>query len=428
MLSSTTPATAGPQVSLATGQRSLGDRSLTYPLWPVLTSGCPATATAELVYPLEIDYDYTPAVRELFDRTDVPPDMQYWAPLLPPLDPELRLGIGGTPLLDGEWLSPAGPDLPVYLKDESRNLTWSHKDRLNMCTISAASLSGAPGVVVASSGNHGASAAALAARAGLACVVIASEGVPPVVHAFMSAYGATVLTVPREARWGVMNDIVDRLGFHPVSNLTVTHTGHPFGPEGYKTIAYELFLQLNGTVPAAVFVPTGYAELLYGVWRGFTELETLGLVRGRPRLFSCEPAARGPLAAALAAGLPATTVDAAPTDSYAIGTTSGGYRGVVAISESGGKALLVDDAEVRSAARDLAGGGVWQEMSGAASVAGLRQALAAGERFDGPVVCLCTSSGFKDKILAHTQPDLVDPGWSSIRERLRSRGIVSLDN
>ena len=416
------PVLADSQVSLATGQRSLGDRGITYPLWPVLTAGCPVTATDQLVYPLEVVYDYAPEVLGLFDRTDVPSDLQYWAPLLPPLDPALRIGIGGTPLLDGSAL--CDTDVPVLLKDESRNLTWSHKDRLNVCTISAASLSGAPGVVVASSGNHGASAAALAARAGLDCVVIASAGVPPAVHAFMSAYGATVITVPREARWGVMNDIVDRLGFHPVSNLTVTHTGHPFGPEGYKTIAYELFLQLDRTVPAAVFVPTGYAELLYGVWRGFTELLELGLADDRPRLFSCEPAARGPLAAALAAGLPATSVDAKPTDSYAIGTTNGGYRGTLAVTESGGSALLVDDDEVRTAAADLAANGMWQEMSGAASVAGLRRATASGERFDGPVVCLCTSSGFKNKTLAHTEPAVVDPEWTAVREHLRVRGIA----
>ena len=40
--------------------------------------------------------------------------------------------------------------------------------------------------------------------------------------------------------------------YHPVSNLTPTHTGHAFGSEGYKTIAYELYQELG--VPAGVVV------------------------------------------------------------------------------------------------------------------------------------------------------------------------------
>ena len=45
-------------ISLATAQRSLGDMTVTYPLFPPLVEGCPRTSTAELQYPLVIDYDY----------------------------------------------------------------------------------------------------------------------------------------------------------------------------------------------------------------------------------------------------------------------------------------------------------------------------------------------------------------------------------
>jgi threonine synthase len=43
--------------SLATAQRSLGDPAIVYPLFPPLTAGCPATSTAAVAYPLEVDYD-----------------------------------------------------------------------------------------------------------------------------------------------------------------------------------------------------------------------------------------------------------------------------------------------------------------------------------------------------------------------------------
>ncbi|WP_240777543.1 threonine synthase [Nonomuraea basaltis] len=381
--------------SLATGQRSLGDRSTDFPLFPPLTRGCPKTSTDEIAYPLEVVYDYARVDRSLFDQ-EPGTDIARWSPLLPPLEAP-TLGEGGTPLVEFDG---------IYVKDESRNPTWSHKDRLNRVTVSAAVAAGAPGVVVASSGNHGASAAAYAARAGLPAIVLTSAGAPPAVQAFVRAYGGRVVSVPVEARWPLLREVVDRLGYHPVSNQTVTHTGHPFGPEGYKTIAYELFLQL-GAVPAAVFAPTGYAELLYGVWKGFTELRLLGLADAAPRMFSCETAAGGPHARALATGAPAAIVDLGPSDAYGIAGTVGGHRGVLAVRESGGEGVLVTDEEMRRAQGELARQGMWQELSGAAGLAGYRRLR---RDFDGPVVCIATSSGFKDLgVGAEGFPALDDP-------------------
>ncbi len=405
--------------SLATGQRSLGDPRIEYPLWPPLTAGCPRTSTATVAYPLEIAYDYGSAPDDLF-ATPPASDLARWAPLLPPLLPGGGLGEGATPLLVAPRLADwAGFDGELYIKDESRNPTWSHKDRLNRAAVSAAALSGAPGIVVASSGNHGAAAAAYAARAGLPCVVVASAGAPPAVVSFLAAYGAAVVAVPSEARWPILRAIVEEFGFQPVSNRTVTHTGHPFGPEGYKTIAYELFLQLGRRVPAAVFVPTGYAELLYGLWKGFRELGTLGLTEAAPAIVACEPPARAPLARALAAGLPATEVPATPTDAYGVAVTVSGYRGIVALRESDGWPELVDDAAAREAQRALAHEGVWQELSGAVGLAGLRAAIRAGRTFAGPVVCIGTSSGFKDRGVGEGAFPALAPEWPAVRDYLR---------
>ncbi|KAB8190676.1 pyridoxal-phosphate dependent enzyme [Nonomuraea phyllanthi] len=367
--------------SLALRQRSLGDPVIEFPLFPPLTRGCPETSTGEIAYPLDVTYDYARVDTRLFEQ-EPGADIARWSPLLPPLEAP-TLGEGGTPLVEFDG---------VHIKDESRNPTWSHKDRLNRVAVSAAVAAGAPGVVVASSGNHGASAAAYAARAGLPAIVLTSADSPPAAQSFVRAYGATVMSVPVEKRWPLLREVVDRLGYHPVSNQTVTHTGHPFGPEGYKTIAYELFLQL-GRVPAAVFTPTGYAELLYGVWKGFVELRLLGLAASVPRMFSCETAAGGPHARALATGAPAAIVELGASDAYGIAGPVGGHRGVVAVRDSGGEALLVSDDELRLAQRDLARQGLWQELSGAAGLAGYRRL---GQDFDGPVVCVATSSGFKD--------------------------------
>jgi threonine synthase len=407
--------------SLAVAQRSLGDPAREFPLLPVLTTGCPVTSDAEMQYPLEIAFDYARVPQTLFDQAPLP-GLERWAPLLPPLAAGLSMAEGGTPLHDvSDRVAWEGGQGPLLVKDETRNPTWSHKDRLNLCTVSAAIASGAPGIVVSSSGNHGAAAAAYAARAELPCIVLTSDTAPPAVQSFLLAYGAAVIAVPAAARWPLMRQIVERFGFHPVSNLTAAHTGHPYGPEGYKTIAYELFLQLDRQVPAAVFVPTGYAELLYGVWKGFHELRLLGVTSDEPRLIACEPAARAPLAKALAEGRPAAEVPAAPTDALAIAVTVSGYRGVVAIQQSGGAARQVSDAEMAAAQTLLARAGLWVEIPAAAGLAAARQAASEGERFAGPVVVIATSSGFKDVSVGHEAVPVVAPDWPAVAEMLRTR-------
>ncbi|WP_270933330.1 threonine synthase [Falsiroseomonas oryzae] len=363
-------------------------------------------------WPLGIGYDLARVDPALFDQAPGP-GLDRWQPLLPPLAPGLSMGEGGTPLIDApamaEWLGL--PRDALLLKDESRNPTHSHKDRLNLCTVSAALAVGAPGICVASSGNHGLAAAAYAARAGLPAVVVTGAGGQPAFRAWWRALGAEVLTVAPEQRWPLLNRIVAETGFHPVSNLTRFHTGHPFGPEGYKTIAYELFLQLGRAAPAMVVVPTGYGEMLYGIHKGFQELRALGLLDRTPRIVSAEPAVRGPLARALAGNLPAVEVAPAPGRAAGIMCTVNSWRGVVAVRDSGGLGLTAREESIAEARTRLATSGSWQEYSGVAGLAALREALADGRLAapaDGPVVVLLTSAGIKDiqaEDLAPLAPD-----------------------
>lgn len=413
--------------SLATGQRSLKAPEITYPLWPPLTEGCPETSTENVQYPLEVTYDYEAVSHSLFERPPEP-GLERWAPLLPPLAPQLGAGEGATPLVEvpgvAEWLE---GDAELYVKDESHNPTWSQKDRLNRLTVSAAVRASSAGVVASSSGNHGAAAAAYAARAGLPCVVLTSPETPPSMQGFLRAYGAAVLAVEDwEARAAAVDRLADDHDFHPVTSRTPVHTGHPYGPEGYKTIAYETFLQLDRRVPGTVFVPTAHAELLFGIWKGFRELRELGVAETTPRMIACEPAVRGPLARALARDEEIATVEPEPTDAHSIGATKSTLRGRLAVEESGGAAVGVTEAGLDEAGRRLARDGLWQETSGAAGVAGVRAAIDEEIEIEEPVVCIATSSGFKDGE-GWTAPE-VDDEWPAIRDGLETAYEIGLDN
>lgn len=382
--------------SAATGQRSLGDPSLLFPLHPPLLRGCPRTSNAEMQFPLEIDFDYAKVAPTFLNQPPLP-GLERWAPLLPPLVPELSLGEGGTALVPSERLGRwAGCNGPLWLKDESRNPTWSHKDRLNYCIVSLALAIGAPGIAVASTGNHGASAAAYARRAGLRCIVISTPGAQPAFEHFQSALGSEFILVSRDERWPALNRIIDETGFLPASNLTQFHTGNPFGPEGYKTIAYELFQQLGGRIPGTVALPTGYGETLFGVAKGFRELKLLGLSDSVPRMMSAEPAVRAPLARAMARNVAAAEVNGPPSLAAGIACTVSSYRAVVALRGSDGRALTFAEDTLVEANKALAHEGFWQEYSGAAALAALREARQRGESISEPVVVVLTSTGLKD--------------------------------
>ncbi len=382
--------------SAAIGQRSLGDPSLLWPLDPPLLRGCPRTSTPEMQYPLEIDFDYGNVAKDIFRQPPLP-GLYRWAPLLPPLAAGLSLGEGGTALVEsdamGRW---AGLQGPIWLKDESRNPTWSHKDRLNYCIVSTALANGARGIAVASSGNHGASAAAYARRAGLRCVVISTAGAQSTFEHFQAALGSDFLLVPPDERWPTLNRIVDETGFMPASNLTRFHTGNPFGPEGYKTIAYEIFSQLGGRVPGTVVLPTGYGELLFGVAKGFRELKSMGMSDAIPQIVSAEPAVRAPLAHAMSRNVAAAEVAGPASLAAGIACTVSSYRAVVALRATRGRPLTFHEEVVAEAARALAQQGLWQEYSGVAGLAALREASERGEVFAEPVVTVLTSTGLKE--------------------------------
>ncbi len=393
-----------------------------YPLYPPIVGGCPNCATDSFKAPLELVYDDPPNLNWL--PINALPGIERYAPLLPPLAQGLSMGEGGTPLVrfPAERLESG---LEVWIKDESRNPTWSHKDRLNLAVVSAALKVKARGVVAASSGNHGASTAAYSARAGLPGVILTTPR-PPAIAGFLQAYGQLVVAVPTiETRWELMTRLVEEYGFHPASNQTIPPTNHPFGAESYKTIAYELFLQMADRPPEAVFVPVGFAELIFGIYKGFAELHRYGLIEKLPKMIACEPAAGGPLKRAIEQDKPSVTVEPKESVAYSIAVSANSYRGVVAVRGSNGMAVSVTEDEIRQAQYALARTGLWVEKSSAVAFAGALHATQLG-LWKGPLACIHTSSGFKDADLGQQPVQMIDGSWESlIKELIKKDYLVN---
>src|SRR6476660_3193721 len=129
---------------------------------------CPACRTRGAPANLTVAYAARPGEglgQDALQRRD---SMWRWDAFLHATAAEaVSLGEGNTPLLPAPSLGLGD----VWIKDESRNPTWSFKDRLGSGALTMARRFGARVIASSSSGNAGASAAAFAAKAGLPCVV-----------------------------------------------------------------------------------------------------------------------------------------------------------------------------------------------------------------------------------------------------------------
>ena len=311
----------------------------------------------------------------------------------------VSLGEGATPLVHLERLGKRFGLSRLFVKDESRNPTWSYKDRLCAVAVSHAVATGARVITISSTGNHGASTAAYAARAGLPCVIFTLASVPETMKTLMQAYGAAVVACPTsESRWQLMREGIEGRGWYPTSGFVMPPIGsNPYGIEGYKTIAWEIAEDLGWTTPGVVVMPSAYSDGLYGVWKGWTELQALGLVKDVPRMIAAEPF--GPLASALERGLEAPErVPAGTSVAFSIASPYGTWQGLAALKESGGSGVRITDEGVFEAQRALGREeGLFVEPSSATSLTAVMQ-LAGRKALDPEqtIVVVLTSGGLKD--------------------------------
>ena len=263
---------------------------------------CPACRQARAPANLTVAYDSPPgegAVRDAPLRR--PASMWRWDSFLPAAAADaVSLGEGNTPLLPAPALGLGD----VWIKDESRNPTWSFKDRLASGALTMAKRFGAKVIASSSSGNAGAAAAAYAAKAGLPCVVFTFLGAAPPLVAQMRAYGAMVVAVENKAdRWRLQSAGVREFGWYPTSPFFGPVVGsNPYGMEGYKTIAFEIAEAFDWQPPDWCVLPVCYGDALFGMWKGFEELKALGWIDRIPRLVAAEVS--GSIAAAMASGEP----------------------------------------------------------------------------------------------------------------------------
>jgi threonine synthase len=270
--------------------------------------------------------------------------------------------------------------------------------------ISKAVEAGSKAVVCASTGNTSASAAAYAAKAGLACAVLLPAGkVATGKLAQAVAHGARLLQV--DGNFDQALDAARELA--DGAPVTLVNSVNPFRLEGQKTLAFEVCDAL-GRAPDYHLLPVGNAGNISSHWMGFGEYLRDGVIHEPPRLFGFQAAGAAPIVEGHPIADPTTIATA-----IRIGNPASWEKAVAAATESEGGILAVSDREILSAYRRVAReDGLFAELASAASIAGLLLLSAAGRLDAGStVVCVLTGHGLKepDWAIAGSPPPVTIP-------------------
>lgn len=308
------------------------------------------------------------------------------------------LGEGGTPLIQVPRLAENLGIAAFYLKNEFQNPTGSHKDRTSPFVVNRAAERNIKTVATASSGNAGASVAAYSAFAGLNCDIVVLGAVSPVWEAAIISTGAGIVRVDSpEERYELMDQKEKNGSWYITTNYLLHPVGsNPWGIQGYKTIAYEIYEELERDgLPDVILIPVARGDLLWGIYEGFREMREAGWIDEIPRLAAVEPIPR--ISRVLSGedyrGQFTGDDDLTPS----IGGWTVTYQSELAVRESRGTAVSVPQKCVMGLVREMAGYGLYLETSSAVILGALRELIAKGEvQSTDRVMAVATSHGFKN--------------------------------
>jgi threonine synthase len=211
-------------------------------------------------------------------------------------NPTLRLGEGGTPLIQAANLGMMLGLPNLFIKDERQGPTSSFKDRQAAVTIAALKEGGVTEMVAASTGNVAISLSAYAARAGIKLWAFVTSLVPGVKMREIALYGSQVVKITGsydQAKQVAAEFARQRGLYQDMGARTVTAV------EAMKTIAFEIAEQLTmqqghppGSTPESPKwrTPDWYIQAIsggmgpLGVYKGFRELQSLGIIDRIPAI------------------------------------------------------------------------------------------------------------------------------------------------
>ncbi len=269
------------------------------------------------------------------------------------------------------------------LKLENLQPTGSFKDRGAYTLINEIHKLGIKKIALDSSGNAGAAIAAYAAAADIDCTIYVPTNTSPDKLRQIRAYGAHIVEV-EGGRMEACHAVKTNLN----GTYYASHVYNPLFFEGMKAMAYEIYHQLGNQVPDYIFMPVGNGTMLLGLYYGFEEIGRL------PHFVPVQSKACAPLYEAFHK-LPAAPKGRTIAEAIRIETPKRLEEMLMAVKNSRGDVVAVDDEDILSAKELLGHRGVYVETTAAAALAGAIKVFKQGKPDNYRVVIPITGSGMK---------------------------------
>jgi threonine synthase len=357
---------------------------------------------------LDIQYDY-PQAADLWKAGLAERSSTLWRyeELLPIIRPEaiISMGEGWTPLTPARGLGRELGHEHLYIKDERQSPTGSFKDRQGSVTISYLEQRGIKECVLASTGNKAAAYAAFCARAGIRLWIFLTSTVPSEKLRELALYGAEVvkITGTYDQAKKVAVDFAARRNLY----FDTGAESLP-GREAFKTVAYEIAEQLGKLQPTGDGkwrAPDWYVQAVsggigpLGIWKGFRELQRMGLIDKLPKLAVVQSEGCSPMTTAWRFNMDQADPVVPHTRITVLATGDPGRAYTYlrrAVQETQGTMIAVSDGEAFRAMRRLARvEGLSMEPAAAVAFAGLEKLIEEGTIKPGErVVVNCSGHTF----------------------------------
>lgn len=356
-----------------------------YDIVPELTT-CPECSKSQqkdqpLIGVLEVEL--RGETSSAFKITDLLPVEEEYFPPIP---------VGNTPLWAPRNLRQRMGCNRLFIKDDGLNPTASFKDRASFLVSAAAKRHNIEDITLASTGNAGSSMAGIGAAAGQRITLFLPAAAPEAKLIQALQYGATVYRVNGnyDKAYDLSLEFSRRKG-----GINRNTAYNPLTIEGKKTVSLELFQQL-GQAPDVLFVAVGDGCILSGVYKGFRDLQKLGLIPKIPKIIGVQAETSDALFRAFNTGIfenrPTTTV----ADSICVDVPRNGIHALSQLKTYDGELITVSDEEIIQAQASLSSStGLFTEPAGATAFAGFKK-IAATFDVDSLVVVLTTGNGLKD--------------------------------
>ena len=347
--------------------------------------------------PLEVRYDLDSIPGDWFESLKKGCSFERYAPFYSYLktDPALSLGEGQTSLIRSNRVNEKIGLKDLFFKNETQNPTWTFKDRGTAFSVQNAASLGYRRLGTLSSGNMGASVAAFGSRAHMDTIILLKSNVPGEKSDALTVYGAKALKV--SGNYGDVYYKALEIGKH--FDIYFSVSDDPMRIEGYKSLAFELYEQMEYLPPDYVAVPVGSGGLCRGILKGFEELREAGFIDKIPKFIGVQTQGCSPTVDAYEQGKDeielfegALTLDHVLENPY----PPSGNQVIRKMRSSGGVLLKVSNKEILDAELFLAEEGIFAQPAAATALAGVIRAQAKDLiPAESSVVTVVTGSGLK---------------------------------